>query len=115
MCLIAFKTLVFYETICVNALFNKDKALFDSKHHNDIGICLNIIHYFSKFSSTANIASFHFSLYYVALISPVIIFLMFDNPHDCFTCLGKDPERKYSSFQLSIKERRNRRMIARYS
>ena len=76
--------------------------------------CIGILEYFEKFSINYQVASLQFALYYEQLILPVVVFLMFDDPHDCFTCLGKDPERKYSRFQLTIEERRNRRMIARF-
>ena len=34
-------------------------------------------------------------------ILQIIAFLIFNNPHDCYKCLGKDPDRIYSRFQLS--------------
>ena len=34
----------------------------------------------------------------ILIMLPVIFFLLLDDPHDCFTCLGKDPDRVYSSF-----------------
>ena len=49
------------------------------------------------------------------MLLPIITFLLFDNPHDCFICLGKDPDRIYSSFQLSRQERTHRKMKAKYS
>ena len=49
------------------------------------------------------------------LLIPVLTFLLFDNPHDCFVCLGKDPERIYSIYQLKKQERKERKMYARYS
>ena len=41
---------------------------------------------------------------------PFFIFLAFNKPHDCFKCLGKDPERRYSIFQFNKFEREQRRM-----
>ena len=35
--------------------------------------------------------------------------------HDCFICVGKDPERIYSSFQLNLKERAYRQLRARFN
>ena len=46
---------------------------------------------------------------------PVIMFLAFDDPHDCFKCFGKDPDRNYSKFQLTKEECAMRRMAAKYS
>ena len=48
------------------------------------------------------------------LILPVVAFMILDDPHDCFMCLGKDPDRPYSIFQLSREERANRKMVAKY-
>ena len=36
---------------------------------------------------------------------PVVAFLLLNDPHDCFRCFGKDPDRTYSSFQLNLRER----------
>ena len=49
------------------------------------------------------------------LLLPVLVFFIFDDPHDCFTCLGKDPDRIYSSFQLTLEERIRRKMVAKYN
>ena len=35
---------------------------------------------------------------------PVWAFLAFTEPHDCYKCLGKDPDRNFSIFQLSRAE-----------
>ena len=43
------------------------------------------------------------------------MFLAFDDPHDCFKCFGKDPDRNYSKFQLTKEECAMRRMAAKYS
>ena len=29
---------------------------------------------------------------------PMLAFFIFNDPHDCYTCLGKDPDRIYSRF-----------------
>jgi len=34
----------------------------------------------------------------LVLIFPIIVFSLFYVPHDCFHCLGKDPDRRYSIF-----------------
>lgn len=49
------------------------------------------------------------------ILLPVTLFLLFDNPHDCFVCLGKDPDRIYSIFQLSKEVRVKRKMKAKYN
>ena len=42
------------------------------------------------------------------MILPMIGLFLVDDPHDCYTCLGKDPDRIYSSFQLSREQRAER-------
>ena len=54
-------------------------------------------------------------LYNSVLLLPLVTFMVLDDPHDCFMCLGKDPERVYSSHQLSRKELAERKMVAKYS
>ena len=49
------------------------------------------------------------------LILPLGVFLALNDPHDCFVCLGRDPDRIYSTFQLTLEERTRRRMVAKYS
>ena len=112
MCVI--ELLVTYEATCLKAYLKDNEAMFDDTLTEE-SFCPHILHYFEKFNKNTNVASMQFALYYFQLLLPVIIFLMFDDPHDCFTCIGKDPVRKYSRFQLSIEERNNRKMIARYS
>ena len=51
----------------------------------------------------------------VNLMLPVVAFLCFDDPHDCFRCMGKDPDRIYSSFQMTLEDRVVRRMNTRLS
>ena len=41
----------------------------------------------------------------LAILFPSLTFFAFNQPHDCFVCLGKDPERIYSRFQLNREER----------
>ena len=103
-----------YQLYCLNAYVKDNKAMYDVTQTDD-NICSNIVSYVQYLNKNDKVASTQFVIYYFQLLLPVVIFLMFDNPHDCFTCLGKDPERKYSRFQLTIEERNNRRMIARYS
>ena len=48
-----------------------------------------------------DIAMITTKLYFVLdlnLVLPVIVFFCFDEPHDCFRCMGKDPDRIYSCF-----------------
>lgn len=49
------------------------------------------------------------------ILIPVLTFFAFDKPHDCFSCLAKDPDRNYSIFQLTLEERVRRNMGAKLS
>lgn len=42
----------------------------------------------------------YFGMILLELI-PFMAFYTFNRPHDCFVCLGKDPDRIYSSLQLT--------------
>ena len=46
---------------------------------------------------------------------PIIAFLLCNKPHDCYTCLGKDPDRNYSIYQLSQEERTKRKFRSKFS
>jgi hypothetical protein len=59
----------------------------------------NIHHFYVQYSTTA----------FLFLI-PFFVFLAFNKPHDCFKCLGKDPDRRYSIFQFNKFEREQRRI-----
>jgi len=59
---------------------------------------------------TPAIAGLEFLVFDCYLMLPVVSFLLVNKPHDCYTCLGKDPDRVYSSFQLSSEERLRRRV-----
>jgi len=39
---------------------------------------------------------------------PFAMFLLLKDPHDCFKCLGKDPDRVFSKFQLTKAEQQFR-------
>jgi len=34
----------------------------------------------------------------VAELLPFVFYFAFNKPHDCFKCLGKDPDRRFSIF-----------------
>ena len=50
----------------------------------------------------------------MSILIPVIVFVVLDEPHDCFVCLGKDPERVYSIFQLKREEKYERTLSAKF-
>ena len=43
-------------------------------------------------------------IYDINSMLPYWAFLLLHDPHDCFKCLGKDPERNYSKFQFNRAE-----------
>ena len=51
----------------------------------------------------------------VVELIPFLMFFLLDRPHDCFVCLGKDPDRIYSIFQLKTEERIERKMFPKNS
>ena len=61
---------------------------------------------------TFNSISFYFNM---SILIPILTFFAFDKPHDCFSCLAKDPDRKYSILQLTLEEGIKRNMVAKFS
>ena len=53
----------------------------------------------SKYNAR-NMTLIYFGMILLELI-PFMAFYTFNRPHDCFVCLGKDPDRVYSSLQLT--------------
>ena len=53
-------------------------------------------------------------IYDIISILPYWAFLLFHDPHDCFKCLGKDPERNYSMFQFNRAELLKLRYCAKF-
>ena len=53
--------------------------------------------------------------YTVIILLPIIIFFLLNEPHDCFVCLGKNPDHIYSIYQLTLEERAIRHMKAKFS
>ena len=57
-----------------------------------------------------------FEFYILSMVLlPVFIFMILNDPHDCYKCLGKDPDRVYSRFQLNLMERTRRILRAKYN
>ena len=68
------------------------------------GIC-KIASDFSKDLSTRPMAAFFFLMSTLFDVVPTVAYLLLNNPHDCFVCFGKDPDRNFSSFQLNLREK----------
>ena len=70
------------------------------KNTNEDNYCTqlyrNVTDYYSSLAGVVSIAAIEFGIGLV----PVIVFLITNDPHDCFMCLGKDPQAgSYSSYQ----------------
>ena len=82
---------------------------------DDGSICSKVINTFILDVTTLNGAA-RYSLYFnLMTILPVIVFFLLNEPHDCFTCLGKNPDHIYSIYQFTLEERAIRKMEAKYS
>ena len=55
-----------------------------------------------------------YSVYTAAQIIIVWVFFIFESPHDCFTCIGKDPDRKYSIHQYTYDQLLERKMLQKF-
>ena len=53
-------------------------------------------------------------LFDITRLIPFWVFLIFNKPHDCFACLGKDPSRSYSRFQYSKQELLKLKMATKF-
>ena len=91
---------------------------WDSEYKGSGGICVIMIDGFTT-QLDSEFAKRRFSLIYFVInvlqLFPFLMFFLLDQPHDCFVCLGKDPDRIYSRFQLTPAERLKRKMFVKYS
>ena len=65
-----------------------------------VELCLGIF----KIKPDANLSTKLYFLYIMFELLPFIFFFILNKPHDCFICLGKDPNRRFSMFQLTREE-----------
>ena len=99
-----FSWLWLLRTICDGDENMLNESLKDAGIVNDCmatGLCNAVLERFNDrkygfFSSPWQAGYSFFS------ILPFLTFLILNKPHDCYRCVGKDPERKYSKFQYSI-------------
>ena len=112
---ILFETGVFYSYVCAYGFFinGEDQLAIFDPFVDKPGMCLFFDEYYIKmFGTTQNIGFVLWIVDFTILIPPVTFFFL-DNPHDCFVCFGKDPDRIYSIFQLTREDRTNRKLKAR--
>ena len=81
-------------------------AIYDPDYDYNEGLCDHIIEYYTVFydqddietTQVINGMSIGKALEIILILLPTITFLAFDDPHDCFKCFGKDPDRNYSRY-----------------
>ena len=63
-------------------------------------LCLDIF----SVEMTSDLSAKLYFWFIVLEMMPFIFFFLLNRPHDCFICLGKDPLRRFSVFQLTSEE-----------
>ena len=103
-----------YFLLCTGDLISKPYTLaFYDPLTPYIGICYPVVWFASEMAErVGDFAAFNLTMD-MSILIPVIVFVVLDKPHDCFVCLGKDPERVYSIFQLKREERYERTLFAK--
>lgn len=102
--LLSLEAVKYIDIYCYSINQEYDIPLTDS-------ICSYLVH--SDKSDTLAAQEFLSLLFGVMNTLPMLSFFWLDSPHDCYTCLGKDPDRIYSQFQLSLEERAKRALRAK--
>ena len=86
-----------YFLIVVNSCYVSQLNM-QRKHRQDL--CFSILP--SRF--TPDLASESYFVFIIFELLPFTLYFILQRPHDCFVCLGKDPERRFSTFQLTRRE-----------
>ena len=88
----------YYTSLCYKDALddNSSHAMFD-RNADQIGLC-QLANYFMNRVKSVKAFSWQLTEFNFAILLTVGVFLLFDSPHDCFVCLGKDPDRIYSRF-----------------
>ena len=112
----------FYLTFCLageTELEYKDSgAFYTPEATGSDGICGWYVNsFYDALHSSKNKQNMSLLFFTVTMLelTPFIAFYFLNRPHDCFVCLGKDPDRIYSSLQLTKQERVARKMFGKYS
>ena len=95
-----------YWNMFCNAQFNEmdDGDVPTSSYFESGGLCEMYRKTFWKFDSL----EFQYLGSNLMFMVPMFAYFWLNKPHDCYTCLGKDPDRIYSGFQLTFEERAKR-------
>ena len=86
-----------YFLIVVNSCYVSQQHM-DSHRKQDL--CFDILP--TKF--TPDLASESYFMFIIFELLPFTLYFILQRPHDCFVCLGKDPDRRFSMFQLTRRE-----------
>ena len=98
---IAYAAMGFYSvTLIASCVLSEREYTQHAKEQTDF--CFFI--YFSGSHFSPGEASVTYLVFILAELVPFISYLWLNEPHDCFRCLGKDPDRRYSIFQLTRRE-----------
>ena len=96
---------MFYLLLCVNNGFTQSgngaflewvEVFLDKDMSN--GMCEPIVQTYTRVIESERILQTLYMSLNLSILIPVFTFLLLDKPHDCFVCLGKDPDRIYSIF-----------------
>ena len=95
--LIEIQVCLIYVGMCLSG--NDEGAMYGvSDDPDNSGICNYFIEKFQTEWGDQNLTAFGIYVYNMIIMLPVIVFFLLDQPHDCFTCLGKDPDHIYSTY-----------------
>ena len=90
----------FYSTVCLSSFdIEDDRAMLDwypFVEQERQGMCITVFKIFK--GKTFQQFVYVYIRINILLLVPVVAFMIFDDPHDCFMCIGKDPDRPYSKF-----------------
>ena len=108
---LSYAVLGFYSvTLAAGCVWSESKYLPDEMtQHASNDICFSIFNI--NGSPTPPLTYLGFI---VAELLPFVFYFWLNNPHDCFHCVGKDPDRRFSVFQLTRRELLIREHQAQY-
>ena len=70
--------------------------MYDKTHDNSL--CDLLYFFYGIYDGTLKQKSYGSAIQTAFLLLPFILFFALNDPHDCFTCLGKDPNHIYSRY-----------------
>ena len=91
----------FYFTIVVSSCLIAQENM---GVENKLDLCFNIF----PVDMNPNLSATLYFWFILFELLPFIFYFTLNRPHDCFRCLGKDPDRRFSKFQLTREEHQDR-------